>query len=111
MLARNVYICIIIVPGRLCSGDNRSVANASHSFSPGSSVTWIQFTESTQLLVEFFVAKGHLRDGILFLLDVDQGDSWLCVLPSKQQSMSKYNSYAKPARSVITSHSQSRTLP
>ena len=27
--------CIIIVPGGLCSGDNRTVANASHSCSPG----------------------------------------------------------------------------
>ena len=47
VLARKLYICIIIVPGRLCSGDNRSVANASHFCSPGSSATWVQFTERT----------------------------------------------------------------
>ena len=56
----------------MCSGDNRTVANASHSCSPGSSATWVQFTESTQLSVEFFVVKDHLRDGVFFLLDVDQ---------------------------------------
>ena len=27
-----VYICIIIVPGKLCSGDDRTVANSSHSY-------------------------------------------------------------------------------
>ena len=32
VLARKV---IIIAPGRLCSEDNRTVANASHSYSPG----------------------------------------------------------------------------
>ena len=32
-------------------------------------LTWVQFTEITQLLVEFFVVKDHLRDGVL---DVDQ---------------------------------------
>ena len=46
----------------LCGGDNRTVANAS---------TWIH-TEITQLLVDSFVVKDHLRDGVLFLVDVDQ---------------------------------------
>ena len=32
--------------------------------------TWVQFTEITQLLLEFFVVKDHLTDGVLFLLDV-----------------------------------------
>ena len=63
LLARKVYICIIIVPGGLCSGDNRTVANASHLCSPEYS------PHITQLLVEFFVVKHHLRDGVLFLLE------------------------------------------
>ena len=46
-------------------GDNITVANASHSCSPG----YIQFTEITQLLVEFIVVKDHLSDGVFFLLD------------------------------------------
>ena len=29
--------------------------------------TWVQFTEITQLLLEFFVVKDHLTDGVLFL--------------------------------------------
>ena len=32
--------------------------------------TWVQFTEITQLLLELFVVKDHLTDGVLFLLDV-----------------------------------------
>ena len=66
VLARKVYICIVIVPGRLCSGDNRTAANASHCCSPGYSslkshsyIGWI-----------FFVANDHPRDGVLFLRDV-----------------------------------------
>ena len=35
VLARKVNICIIIVPGKLCSRDNRTVTNAYHSCSPG----------------------------------------------------------------------------
>ena len=65
VLARRVYICII-VPGRLCSGDNRTVAKLCFPFL----LIWVQFTEITPLLVEFFVVKDHLRDGVLFLLDV-----------------------------------------
>ena len=43
-------------------GDNITVANAAHSCSPA----WVvQFTETTQLLVEFFVVKDHLRDDVL----------------------------------------------
>ena len=41
-----------------------------HSWEQG--YTWVQFTEITQLLVEFFVVKDHVRDGFLLLLDVDQ---------------------------------------
>ena len=32
-------------------------------------LTWVQFTEITQLLAEFFVVKDQLMDGFLFLLD------------------------------------------
>ena len=35
MLAGKVHISIITAPGRLCCEDNRTVANASHSCSPG----------------------------------------------------------------------------
>ena len=58
-----MYICIIIVPGGLGSGDNRTVVNAFHLCSPECS------PHITQLLVEFFVVKHHLRDGVIFLLE------------------------------------------
>ena len=32
----------------------------------------VKFSEITQLLVEFFVAKDHLSDGVLFLLKASQ---------------------------------------
>ena len=66
VLARKVCICIN-VPGRLCSEDNRTVTKLCFPFL----LTWVQFTEITHLLVEFLV-QDHLRDGILFLLDVKQ---------------------------------------
>ena len=56
-------ICITIVPGRLCSGDNRTVANACHSCSPGYSSL-----KSHSYWLKFFV-KDHLRNGVL---SVDQ---------------------------------------
>ena len=100
MLASKVYICIIMVPGRLCSGDNRSVANATHSCIPGSSATWIQFTESTHsywlnsLLLK--VTLGMASVSSMTLIKV----SWLCPLPS-QQAMSKYISHGKPAHEAL----------
>ena len=69
----NSLLCIIIVPGTLCTGDNRTVANASHSWMPGYSS-----------LVEFFVVRDHLRDGIL---DVDQ------ALKTDKGTALSYNSW------------------
>ena len=54
-----------IVHGRLCSGDNTTMANASDSCSPGNSSLKAR-------TANFFDVKDHLSNGVLFLLDVDQ---------------------------------------
>ena len=54
-----------IVLGRLCSGDNTTMANASHSCSP-------VYSSLKAHTANFSVVKDHLSDGVLFLLDVNQ---------------------------------------
>ena len=65
ILARKVYICIVIVPGRLCSGLLRQ-QNYGKCFP--FLLTWVYSSLKAQHTVKFWIL--HLRDGVLFLLDV-----------------------------------------